>query len=90
MRRGAPALLLAAAVVLPAAVAALLSRPARPADDGFQRLVGGLGLGPRIDLSRCAAEFDPRIEPLCSHRFDPLPCASLFCPAHAHPPRPPR
>ena len=26
----------------------------------FQQLVGGLGFGPAVDLSRCAFSFDPR------------------------------
>ncbi len=88
MRRSAPALLLALAVALPLLVVALLLRPARAADGGFQRLVGGLGLGPAVDLSRCAGEFDARVEPACSHRFDPLPGGSLYCPAHALPRQP--
>jgi len=82
---GMKRLLVALAVALPAAVAVLLLAPARPADNGFQRLVGGIGLGPAVDLTRCAGEFDPRVEPSCSHRFDPLPCGSLFCPVHALP-----
>ena len=84
----APLLLLAAAVALPLAAGILLAAaspsPARVADaEAFQRLVGGVGLGPTTDLSRCGAEFDPRMGSACSLRHEPLPCASLFCPAHA-------
>jgi hypothetical protein len=57
--------------------------PAPAAGRGFPELVGGLGLGAAVDLSRCAAQFDPRVEPRCSHRFGPVPGGSLFCPAHA-------
>ncbi|MGH7162441.1 MAG: hypothetical protein ACREID_03070 [Planctomycetota bacterium] len=61
--------------------------PARVEDDeAFQRLVGGLGLGPTLDLARCAREFDPRLECACGLRHDPLPAGSMFCPTHAIPP----
>lgn len=81
-------LLLAAAIALPSAAGILLATaappPARVADaEAFQHLVKGLGLGPAIDLSRCAPEFDPRAERACSLRHEPVPCGSLFCPAHA-------
>ena len=76
--------LLAAVIALPLAAAALLLLAPGPGADGaaFQGLVGGLGLGPAVDLSRCASDFDPRIDPGCSLRHDPLPLA--FCPSHAH------
>ena len=79
------ALLLALAVVLPAAAGALLlsASPAAGNDEAFQRLVGGLGLGPAVDLSRCAGGFDPRVETSCTFRHEPVPCGSLFCPSHA-------
>jgi len=76
-----------AAVVLPVAVALLLAvapgTPAPPTHADFQRLVGGLGLGPAIDFSRCAHEFDPRVQPACSWRYEPLPCGNVACPSHA-------
>jgi hypothetical protein len=83
-----PALLLAATVALALAAGAVLATaappPQRVADaEAFQSLVGGLGLGAAVDLSRCAPEFDPRVERACSLRFDPIPCGSSFCPAHA-------
>ncbi len=87
VRRG-PLLLLAAAVALPGLACAVLATakpPARQAADAeaFQRLVGGLGLGPAVDLSRCALEFDPRAGRACALGGEPVPCGSLFCPAHA-------
>jgi hypothetical protein len=81
-----PALLLAAVVALPAAAGGVLLASGAPraaaGAEEFQRLVGGLGLGAAVDLSRCAASFDPRDGNACSHRHDPVPLGSLFCPAH--------
>jgi hypothetical protein len=77
-----PTALLAAAVALALAAAAILATSSR-AEDGFQDLVHGLGLGAATDLSRCAAAFDPRDGDACALRHDPLPCGSLFCPVHA-------
>ncbi len=85
----APTFLLATAVAAAVAAAVLLataagSAPARQRDrEEFQRLVSGLGLGAPVDLSRCAAAFDPRDGGACSLRFDPVPCGDRFCPAHA-------
>jgi hypothetical protein len=70
-------------VALPVAAIAVLLAGAPATDDGFQRLVGGVGLGPALDLSRCAAEFDPRAAGACSLRHDPVALGSLYCPAHA-------
>ncbi len=90
MTRGerAPELLLAAAVAVALVAGALLATagppPARSRDsEGFQRLVFGLGLGAPIDLSRCAAAFDPREGAACSLQHDPVPCGARFCPSHA-------
>ncbi len=61
--------------------------PARTArSEAFQQLVGGLGLGPALDLSRCAAAIDARLGRPCSLRHEPVPGASWFCPVHAGPP----
>ena len=84
----APALLLAAAVVVALVAGGLLATsgtpPARQRGSGeFQGLVFGLGLGAPLDLSRCAAAFDPREGEACSLRFEPVPCGDRFCPAHA-------
>ena len=66
-----------------AAAAVVLAAP--PAHDGtveFQRAIGGLGLGPAADTTRCRPMFDPRIDRACSWRFEPIPGADNFCPCH--------
>jgi len=84
MREKGPELLLAGTLLL-VTIAGLVVACDRPAPPGleFQRLTGGLGLGTATDLDRCAAEFDPRLDPACAWRLEPLPGASLFCPSHA-------
>jgi hypothetical protein len=52
----------------------------------FQRLVGGLGFGPALDLDRCAFAFDPRLCPVCSQDVGPIPGGTSFCPYHASSP----
>jgi hypothetical protein len=49
----------------------------------FHHLVGGLGFGPGIDLSRCEAAFDPRLCPHCAWDTGPIPGGREFCPHHA-------
>jgi hypothetical protein len=49
----------------------------------FQHLVGGLGLGPAVDLSRCGFSFDPRLCPDCPLNHEPVPGGVYFCPQHA-------
>jgi hypothetical protein len=49
----------------------------------FQRLVGGMGLGPAVDLSRCGFSFDPRLCPECPLNHEPVPGGVYFCPQHA-------
>ena len=49
----------------------------------FQRLVGGLGLGPALDLSRCMPAFDPRVGAVCPERVGPIPSGDAFSPDHA-------
>lgn len=59
-------------------------RPANPAAAAsFQRLVGGLGLGPAVDLSVCRQAFDPRVCAGCSHECGPLLAGSAYCRHHA-------
>lgn len=57
-----------------------------PADTGrsadFQRLVGGLGLGPAINLSTCQPAFDLRIGEECPSGIEYLPGNGGFCPHH--------
>jgi hypothetical protein len=49
----------------------------------FQGLVGGLGFGPAVDLSRCAFSFDPRLCSSCPQDGGPIPGGAYFCPQHA-------
>jgi hypothetical protein len=51
--------------------------------EAFQRLVGGLGFGPAMDLSGCAFGFDPRLDGSCSMDCGPIPGGGYFCPRHA-------
>jgi len=76
-------LMAAVAVAAALGLAALNHRdsPGRAAE--FQRLVGGLGLGPATDLSACAAAFDPRLCPHCAFDNGPLPGGRAFCPHHS-------
>lgn len=61
------------------------SRPERAtaASRDFQRLVGGLGLGPALDLARCAPAFDPRVGATCPERVGPIPGGDVFSLDHA-------
>jgi hypothetical protein len=58
-------------------------RLSRPPAEEFQCLVGGLGLGPAVDLSRCGFSFDPRLCPDCPLNHEPVPGGIYFCPQHA-------
>jgi hypothetical protein len=49
----------------------------------FQRLVGGLGFGPALDLSDCAFGFDPRLDGSCAADYGPVPGGNCFCPRQA-------
>jgi hypothetical protein len=48
----------------------------------FQRMVGGLGLGPAVDLSGCVFSFDPRLCDACSYHLGPMPAGEYFCAQH--------
>jgi len=63
-----------------AAVTGSRARSARaaPAGRAFQRLVGGLGLGPSLDLAHGDAAFDPRVTSPASARFEPIPAGDVF------------
>jgi hypothetical protein len=81
----APALLLMLLATLTAAAGACLvigSRPAAGRDD-FQRLVGGLGGGPALDLAPCPFAFDPRLDSACAEDYGPVPAGTSLCPYHA-------
>jgi hypothetical protein len=49
----------------------------------FQRLVGGLGFGPALDLADCPFGFDPRLDGACGEDRGPVPGGRCFCPRHA-------
>src|SRR5262245_23095823 len=49
----------------------------------FQEVVGGLGFGPALDLSRCPLSFDPRLCPRCTADLGPIPGGGFFCIHHA-------
>jgi len=51
--------------------------------ESFQKLVGGVGFGPAVDLSGCAFSFDPRLDGTCSADYGPIPGGACFCPRHA-------
>jgi hypothetical protein len=85
MRRTSVAVILLLTMVAAAGIVlAIGARP--PAEDQskvFHRLVGGLGFGPTLDLSRCEFGFDPRLCPACSNDYGPIPGGMFFCPQHA-------
>jgi hypothetical protein len=89
MRARGPQILLIAILVLTFSAAVLLaldnhSRSTQEtASRDFQRLVGGLGLGPAVDLSRCPSSFDPRLGRCCRGAYYPIPGGKCFCPHHA-------
>lgn len=85
MRPRAPALLGVTTALLVLATAAVVAESGR-GDDGrasrgaeFQRLTGGLGLGPATDLARCERSFDARIGGACAEHADLVPGGALPC-----------
>ena len=60
-----------------------IDTPERDSAVDFQKLTGGIGFGPAIDLSGCAFGFDPRLDGACSEDCGPLPGGACFCPRHA-------
>jgi hypothetical protein len=89
MNAKGPLLLGAAIAALTMAAAVLLAgeawRAHARADTArdFQRLVGGLGLGPDLAGIRCWCGFDPRVDSTCSADYGPIPGGVRFCPQHA-------
>jgi hypothetical protein len=85
----APRLLFTLLLALAAAAGTVLAvggrRPAAREERAreFQRLVGGLGFGPALDLEQCASSFDPRLGPACPNDCGPVPGGTFFCPQHA-------
>jgi hypothetical protein len=64
----------AAALVAPRSDAARVARSLE-----FQRIVGGLGTGPALDLDVCGPDFDPRVGAVCRGATDPVPGGRAFC-----------
>ena len=58
-------------------------QPPPDASESFQRLVGGLGFGPALDLSECAFAFDPRLDGSGAEERGPIPGGACFHPRHA-------
>lgn len=87
MRPQAPLAVLAGILTLAVCAAVILvveSRHPGPAHAGeFQQLVGGLGFGPALGLSRCPNSFDPRLCHRCPEDLGPVPGGGVFCPHHA-------
>jgi len=89
MRNAGPAVVGTVILALVVAAGAVLAldapRQERQGErtEQFQRLVGGLGFGPALDLTECAASFDPRVCPSCPHDRGPIPGGTYFCPQHA-------
>ncbi len=75
-----------ALVLLAGAAAAVLTAEGRDRSaaraEEFQRLVGGVGFGPALDLSACAFGLDPRLDGSCSADSGPVPGGACFCPRH--------
>src|SRR5262245_16141861 len=67
--------------------ASLLDLPAQARQDertlAYQRLVGGLGFGPALNLARCPFSFDPRLAGHCAENDGAVPGGERFCPHHA-------
>jgi hypothetical protein len=75
------AMTVAAAAIL---IAEVLPQPQhQERSEEFQRLVGGLGFGPAVDLSGCVYTFDPRLGDGCSYDLGPIPGGADFCPHHS-------
>lgn len=76
-------LLLSSASAVVLAAEARLQRGREGHATEFQRLLGGLGFGPALDLSGCPFGFDPRLDGNCAQEYAPLPGGTCFCPRHA-------
>jgi hypothetical protein len=74
-------LFLAACAIL--GLDAALPRSRSDRSEEFQRLVGGLGFGPALDLARCPFSFDPRLGNDCAQNDQSLPGCERYCPRHA-------
>src|SRR5262245_28310000 len=55
----------------------------RPHAEEFQRLLGGLGMGPALDLGGCPLCFDGRASFTCKEDAGALPGGGFYCRHHA-------
>ena len=91
MRERAPAILGAIAIVLAGASALAVAATSRRDEartqraQAFQRMLGGLGMGPSIDLAACVPDFDPRVGSPCTRLLEPVPGGAGFCPHRGGP-----
>jgi hypothetical protein len=76
-------LLLLATAAAAAVLAVEAAKPQAAHAEAFQRLVGGTGFGPALDLDGCAFGFDPRLDGSCGADHGPVPGGTCFCPRHA-------
>ena len=89
MNSTCPRLILASLIGLFVAASAIVLAESRrnPATASrsreFQQMLGGLGLGPAIDLSRCTLAFDPRLGAVCDSQWGPISGGGFVCPHHA-------
>jgi hypothetical protein len=88
--RAPDAVLLGTLVLVVGAAAAVVG--SAPGDEQslsageLRGLLGGVGLGRAVDMSRCASAFDGRLFGRCDLRYSPLPGVDALCPDHSLPP----
>jgi hypothetical protein len=88
MKRNGGAILLVLTLVLALgagfvlAVEAITEARRAARSEEFQRLVGGLGFGPAVEMGQCAFSFDPRLGCGCPFDHEPIPGGAHFCPQH--------
>ncbi len=88
MNAKGPLILVTLIMTLTIGAAAILIAEALPQaqseerGEEFQRLVGGLGFGPAVDLAGCVFSFDPRLCDRCPYDLGPIPGGAYFCPHH--------
>jgi hypothetical protein len=81
VRRGAVLGVATAALVVAAAASVAARTDGARAERAveFQRIVGGLGTGPALDLAACEADFDPRVGAVCRGATTPIAGGRAFC-----------
>lgn len=89
MRVTSDNLILALILSLAVAAAAMVTldqfadRERQSVGDRFQAVVGGLGMGPHAELTRCSWQFDPRLAGDDDAALDALPGSHDNNPWHA-------